>query len=360
MPVYVFGSNATAQLGLGEHEDSTHIPKLLDFFNNKKVIKIHCGTIHTLALTDSALYSWGCNDEYALGREGDESIPLEVEIPYPVIDISCGASISVCLTSNHYIYVWGTFRDFNGVFGLDENTKIQKKPKKIKINFTNFKTTNVHCGANFIMLLNNDKSVWTFGSNEFNELGRRTSERFKESSLFPNQIFNLRNKTQNYKIKKIRSGMHHGMAINENNEVYTWGSNIYGQLGIGHDKITKMKHLIDLEDVEDCTGGEHHSLFLCKDKLYGSGKNDEGQLGLKNKKKCFEPEFIMENVSKVRSYQNFSIVQVGNDLYSFGMTFNGATGYEDIEIFEPKKIPFEFGEIEDFSVGSNFTIVITK
>lgn len=37
------------------------------------------------------------------------------------------------------------------------------------------------------------------------------------------------------------------------------------------------------EDVEDISGGEHHTLILFKNgDVYGAGKNDEGQLGLLN------------------------------------------------------------------------------
>lgn len=362
MAVYVFGSNAISQFGLGEDYESTHIPQRMSFFDDKKIKKIQCGTIHTLVITeDDKLYSWGCNDEYALGREGDEFFPGEIQIPEKPIDIACGASISACLTENNNVYVWGTFRNFNGVFGFDKNTRIQKTPKKIKTKFGNFKFIKIESGSNFLCLLSKNNTIWTFGSNDFYELGRRTSQRDKNSSLFPCQIFSGRFKKINHKFQNVTCGLNHALAINTDNEVYTWGSNIYGQLGIGNDKETKNKHKLELKNVVNCAGGEHHSLFLTRDgKLYGCGRNDQGQLGIPGKKDLHSPEFIRDNIEKIRSFENFSICQVKNELYSFGVSLSGATGFEEFEIYEPTKIPFEFPEILDFVVGSNFTIVVTK
>lgn len=363
MTVYVFGSNAISQFGLGEDYESTHIPTPIPLFNDKKIKKIKCGTIHTLVITDdNKLYSWGCNDENALGRDGDESIPLEVDIPEIPIDITCGASISACLTKNNNVYVWGTFRNSNGVFGYDKQTRIQKYPKKIKTKISNFKFLSLDSGSNFICLLSKNKTIWTFGSNDFYELGRRTSTRFKDSSLFPHQIFSGRNRRENHKFKKISCGLNHGMALNTDNEVFTWGSNIYRQLGIGNDKETRSKHKIDIKNVKDITGGEHHTLLLTKDnKLYGIGRNDQGQLGIPTKKDYHLPELIkLKGIKKIASFENFTICQVNNDLYSFGVSYSGSTGFEDFILYEPTKIPFDFPEILDFSVGSNFTVVVTK
>lgn len=362
MTVYVFGSNAISQFGLGEDYESTHIPQQIPFFDNIKIKKVKCGTIHTLVLTeDNKLFSWGCNDEYALGRAGDEFYPQEVILPEKPIDIACGTSISACITEKNNVFVWGTFRNFNGVYGFDKNTKIQKTPKKITTKFEKFKFTSIECGSNFVCLLDKNKIIWTFGSNDFNELGRRSSLRSKDSSLFPGQIFSSRKKNENHKFRLVRCGRNHALAINTDNEVYAWGSNIYGQLGIGNDHETKNKHKINISNVMDAAGGLHHSLFLTFDgKLYGAGNNDQGQLGILGKNNSHSPELIIENVKKVKSYENYSICQIDNSLFSFGISFLGGTGFEEVEILTPRKIPFEFPEILDFAVGSNFTIVVTK
>lgn len=93
------------------------------FLAIRKQKKVRRGIIHALVTTDdSKLYSRGCNGERALGGDGDESAPMEVVIPEIPVDITCGASISVRLTENNNVYVWGAFRNSNGVFGVDKQT----------------------------------------------------------------------------------------------------------------------------------------------------------------------------------------------------------------------------------------------
>lgn len=62
------------------------------------------------------VYSWGCNDDGALGRKTveDEDAPRPglIELPYPVDLISAGDSHSCAANSrNGLLYFWGKFRD---------------------------------------------------------------------------------------------------------------------------------------------------------------------------------------------------------------------------------------------------------
>lgn len=63
------------------------------------------------------MYSWGCNDEGALGREatqndGDEWFAKEVKLPddVHVTMVSAGDSHSIALTNTGTVYAWGTYR----------------------------------------------------------------------------------------------------------------------------------------------------------------------------------------------------------------------------------------------------------
>jgi alpha-tubulin suppressor-like RCC1 family protein len=59
------------------------------------------GGLHTLALSKTGkVYSWGCNDQKALGRAGEESEPHQVtDLDHIlVVKIACGDSCSVALT----------------------------------------------------------------------------------------------------------------------------------------------------------------------------------------------------------------------------------------------------------------------
>lgn len=77
--------------------------------------------MHTLAILQNGdLYSWGCNDDNALGRPGDGTIPDKVDLPGYTMQISAGDSHSMAIiadhndTNNRSVYEWGTYRDSNG------------------------------------------------------------------------------------------------------------------------------------------------------------------------------------------------------------------------------------------------------
>lgn len=68
--------------------------------------------MHTVALSNQGkVYTWGCNDEGALGRLGAENSPLEVTIPILVTDITAGDSHSLAYNPQvNQVYMWGLYR----------------------------------------------------------------------------------------------------------------------------------------------------------------------------------------------------------------------------------------------------------
>ncbi|MBV5280162.1 MAG: hypothetical protein J0651_02545, partial [Actinobacteria bacterium] len=62
---------------------------------------VSCGGMHTaLITTTGALYTWGCNDDGALGREGSEGCPGLVTGLPPLRTVSTGDSHTVTLSSD--------------------------------------------------------------------------------------------------------------------------------------------------------------------------------------------------------------------------------------------------------------------
>ncbi|KAJ2557502.1 hypothetical protein GGH95_005152, partial [Coemansia sp. RSA 1836] len=71
--VFVFGNGDCGQLGLGEDMLERKKPFPVGALAGEAVVDVACGGLHTMALTaGGALWSWGCNDQQALGRSGDE------------------------------------------------------------------------------------------------------------------------------------------------------------------------------------------------------------------------------------------------------------------------------------------------
>lgn len=69
------------------------------------------------------LFTWGCNDEGALGRmtssdDGDEYLPGSVMLPstLKIVQASAGDSHSAVLLEDGRVYAWGTFRVCHNCF----------------------------------------------------------------------------------------------------------------------------------------------------------------------------------------------------------------------------------------------------
>jgi regulator of chromosome condensation len=68
--------------------------------------------MHTAALAlNGSIFTWGCNDDLALGRKGAENIPLKVEFDFQADDITAGDSHTIAYNKNtNQIFYWGCYR----------------------------------------------------------------------------------------------------------------------------------------------------------------------------------------------------------------------------------------------------------
>lgn len=69
--------------------------------------------MHTLVLTTMGkVFSWGCNDDKALGRVGSENQPMMIEsLTVPMNNIAAGDSHSVAYnTELNQMFLWGSYR----------------------------------------------------------------------------------------------------------------------------------------------------------------------------------------------------------------------------------------------------------
>ena len=91
---------------------------------------------------------------------------------------------------------------------------------------------------------------------------------------------------EHYRWMRVASGKNHTLAINSRGELYAWGHNGNGQVGIGtvtprgEYELTPQRVGSD-SDWKVISGGDDYSLALKSDgTLYAWGKNDRGQLGI--------------------------------------------------------------------------------
>ena len=143
--VFVHGSGECDQLGLGDDTRERKKPTLLKALVGKQICEIAVGAMHVLCVSaGGGLYSWGCNDDGALGRassDGSDGGPSDVEpcqVSMPngvaVRKVSCGDCHSCALDDRARVWLWGTYKDSNGYIGIVNKRKqdsevLEKSPE---------------------------------------------------------------------------------------------------------------------------------------------------------------------------------------------------------------------------------------
>jgi alpha-tubulin suppressor-like RCC1 family protein len=75
------------------------------------------------------------------------------------------------------------------------------------------------------------------------------------------------------KIKKICGGESHTVLLTADGEVYSWGRNNFGQLGLGAtDAVVEEPRKVEVEDIEDISCGMNHTVLVNKEgEVYAFG-----------------------------------------------------------------------------------------
>lgn len=244
---------------------------------------VACGGTHTIINTASGkVFSWGSNDEGALGREGNETIPLQVELEAPIDMISAGDAHSIFAScSNGMFYFTGAYKGIQKGF-LSETVK---KPELFTLDSLFVKQKKdpgairkIVSGSNHTLLLVGE-TVFIRGDSEYFASGRKILERHKDRyDPIKFQCMGIKHATDIF-----TGGMHCFVKTTEL-RYYGWGNNAFGQLGIGNREHQKLATEIDFfreTNLVKIVGGEHHSIFLTAEgEVYACGRNDNGQLGL--------------------------------------------------------------------------------
>ncbi|MDR2336735.1 MAG: hypothetical protein LBE03_01370 [Candidatus Nomurabacteria bacterium] len=145
------------------------------------------------------------------------------------------------------------------------------------------KITKTAAGWTHALALDDMGTVYAWGSNSYGELGIGNAT--TDDVAAPVKVDGLD------KIVAIAAGGEHSMAINEAGELYIWGNNSYGQIGNGTTvNVSSPIKLNGLGGASNAISADtkivaiaargYHSLAVDENgKLYAWGRNDTGQVG---------------------------------------------------------------------------------
>lgn len=341
----VCGQGDMGQLGLGEDKMESRFPTAVASLPD--IVDCCAGGMHSLCLTQTGdIYSFGCNDEGALGRDtsedGSEFEPRKMDLPGQAVKICAGDSHSACLLEDGRVFACGSFRNSHGNMGL---TLEGNKWRPVNI-LPGVEAHDISSGADHLVILACNGNVFTIGCAEQGQLGRvplrdagGDSRRGKDELLNP-QTIHVKHKKQ---FDSIWTTIYCTFVRkNKEGDVYAFGLNNYNQLCMPKtDMPVPVPKKTSLKDVLAIAGGQHHTLVLTSDnKCHSIGRRDYGRLGLG------ELSEDVAELTAVKALQEREVVQIScgeaqsfavtkdGEVYAWGMGSNQSlgTGKEDDEM----------------------------
>ena len=213
--VFTCGAGQHGRLGQGNQSSKT-TPDIVDGeLSGEKVVSLACADRHMAALTDAGkLYVWGHGVGLGFADRKHREAPQQVVFDKSVAAISCGIYHSAAITSDGALWTFGSGADQQLGHGDKKNQWTPKMVEALK----DKKCRAVACGRDFTIALTEDGEVYAFGADDYGSLGIGGGNRATSTST-PKLIRALRKKG----VVNVVAGDNHAAAVTSSGVVYTWG-----------------------------------------------------------------------------------------------------------------------------------------
>lgn len=213
----------------------------------------------------------------------------------------------------------------------------------------------VAAGGTHTAAVTKDGDLYMWGRNYYGQLGVYSNA----DSKIPIKVNNSSSTLPEKSVKYIALGYYHSAAITKDGSLYMWGYNRSGQLGDGTttDRYTPVKIMDNVASVS--LGGSHSAAVTKDGSLYMWGDNGNGRLGDGTTTDRYTPVKIMDNVASVSlgSSHSAAITKDGS-LYMWGYNYYGQLGDgTTTDRYTPVKI---MDNVASVSLGGNHSAAITK
>ena len=246
--LWAWGDNTYGQLG-----DNTTINKTTptQIGTDTNWSLVSAGTNHTLSTkTNGTLWAWGRNNTGQLGDNTtiNKVIPTQIGTDTNWQNIMASILHSVATKTDGSLWTWGD--NTNGQLG--DGTVIGKI---VPINIPSVTNCNsIAKGHQHTMAKRSDGTLWSWGGNASGQLG-------DASNTQKNSPVGVSGFATDWLM--INSKLTHSVALKNDGSLYTWGTNLYGQLGDGSTSAKNVPTIITCPtlSVDENTIAERLALY---------------------------------------------------------------------------------------------------
>ncbi|KAJ4788211.1 Regulator of chromosome condensation (RCC1) family protein [Rhynchospora pubera] len=258
--------------------------------------EILCEVRETSIPSKSAIYIWGYNDS---GQTARKENSRHLRIPKSLssnlfnfseangkknlrwLDVACGREHTAAITSDGSLFTWGSNEFGQLGDGTEESRKEPQMVKLLESEFVKYVSCGAHCTAAIAEPRQNDGSIsksrlWVWGQNQGSDYPRLFWGAFA-----PNTV-----------IRQVSCGAVHVVALSEEGLLQAWGYNEWGQLGRGFTceglqgprVLSAYARFLDeapepIKIVQVACGEYHTAAISDTGEVYTWGLGSMGQLG---------------------------------------------------------------------------------
>ena len=330
---------------------------------------IESGNDFVLYYDGTTLFSWGDNQQGQLGV-GDayqySCAPLEVKLPLEedefIEDISAGYAHAGILTSLGRLFMWGD----NHYHQVSTNeTSIVYEPTEIST-YLSKDIKALALGGYHTGYVTQDHFIVLFGLNTSGQLGNQNTSMFEHEVVFDYSV---------HEGVQVRLGSEHSAFIIDQ-EIYMFGSNFNGQLGLGdignQNTPTLLMTLESDEMLKTLELGPGVTILSTDKNAYGFGKTVYGIISNETDKDQFTPltlnrsELSNDFITSIKFGYGHATYQISSGNYfSIGSNTLYQIGLSEqkiyFESFNLSNHPMLKGQnILDIKNGGFYQIILTS
>lgn len=281
---YCWGENSNGQLGNGA---TTSSATPVAVAGNLTFAMVEAGDSTTCGITPRGEgYCWGAGSRWQLGSGANQGSPVPVKLATtrPLASISVGFLGGCALEADGTALCWGMNR--NGQAGTGDKAAV---PAPAPVS-TALKFTQISAALFNTCALATDGTAHCWGINTFLTLGTdgtvKSAERLRPAEVAGGLRYSW-----------ISAGATTTCAITVGRDAFCWGSNLYGNLGVGHQGLQGSEGAVPTRVVDGAgfvrvNAGEENSilspncLINAAGQAYCMGANTVGQLGTTTTEAC--------------------------------------------------------------------------
>ncbi|XP_051983066.1 probable E3 ubiquitin-protein ligase HERC3 [Xyrauchen texanus] len=174
----------------------------------------------------------------------------------------------------------------------------------------------------------------------------------------------------NRNVIQITCGDQHSMALTQDGQLFVWGENSHGQLGLkeGQSGTLTAQHVQSLSGIplaQISAGGDHSFALSLSGAVFGWGKNNSGQLGLGDTKDRHVPTVVnclnqKKTVMIACGGEHTASISKGGTVFTFGSGRFGQLGHNSFrDEHHPRVVAELWGsEVSQVTCGRNHTLVL--